>query len=293
MFQNKIQTSLFYPACKVKGCDGILKLKKNDYNMTISFQCEKNYLHNKQNIKLNQFLNEYLKEYNYDDSNIKCLKHGKPEIYFCNDCKKNLCEICLNENICNNHPLTSLDKFKLSKKQINYLKKSFEEKRKYNKDLSLLIEKWKNELIQKLDELKQDLEDEIKLIEKLISNYNTDFINLSYHKNILNIKDQMNNNYNQWLNDFYYSKDFCDKIYCMYKYFYDYYYFNNHEMKLKQIKIEKNIGIIKNFLQIKNNYFFGIESNGTANLYNYNKNEGLNLRYKLKIGNLNFQKFHH
>ena len=283
MLEKEIIESLsfYYPICKVEGCDGILNIKKNMKNLTINYECENNYMHRKRNINYKDFfLNHYLKEQNFEKCEYKCKSHDKSILYYCNECKKYLCEICFGYCKSHNHSITLKDKYKLSKKQINYLQKSFEEKKNYNNELCLLIDIWKNELYQKLEELKRNLKDEILLIEKLISNYNKDFINLTYHKNILNLKDKINNNYNYWLNEFYYSEDFNDKIYCIFNYFDNCYC--SKDYFTKKVKIEKNIGIIDQFLQIKNNYFFGIDQNGTANLYNYNKNEGLNLKYKLK-----------
>ena len=72
-------------------------------------------------------------------------------------------DICLKIYNNSNHPITSLNKYKLSDKQINYLKKSFEEKKANNKNL-LLIDSWEKELIQKISKLKKNLENEIKLL---------------------------------------------------------------------------------------------------------------------------------
>ena len=305
---NSIQQSFYYPVCQIEGCDGTLKIAKNRRNLTINYVCDKNALHRNKDIKYNDFSNEYLKKQNFEKAIENCKKHDKKISNYCNDCKKYLCEICIENCKSNNHPITPLDKYKINEKQLNYLIKSLNNKKKDINSLSGLIEEWKNELNQKIEEMKKDLEDEIKLIEKLISNYNKDFNNITYHKNILYLKDRVYDNNNYFLTKFYNSRYFYEKTNSMcnfllssnssiksfqYDYDYDYDYYDDiygenfgnrdYDYELKAIKTQKNLGTIYSFLQIKNNYFFGIDSKNTANIYNYNKNDGLNLRYTLKI----------
>ena len=169
--------------------------------------------------------------------------------------------------------------------------------------------------------MKQELENEIKLIEKLILNYNKDFINITYHKNILYLKDRVYDNNNYYLTKFYNSDNFYEKTYSICNYFlfsnslkdsfyyndyddyddyyndpYDFYDENiksqDYDFEIKAIKTQKNVGRFDNFIQIKNNYFFGIDTHdSSAKIYNYNKNDGLNLIYKLKTWT--FNGYHH
>ena len=333
MRKNEIllSTTFYYPKCKIKGCEGVLKFKRNADNFSIQYICDKNYLHNNENIKYADFM-EYLKENNSEVCSKNCSIHNKLVSNYCNECKRYICDICL--KICNNsnHPITSLNKYKLSDKQIKYLKKAFEEKKAYNKNLLLLIDSWEKELIQKISELKKNLDKEIELLEKIIINYNKNYYNLSYHKNINYLKDTLYHK-NLILNDFYESESFREKTYHINQYLFKNYYNdynegnncegyiyedniyediiyednihednihednihednihedNIHEDNIyedyffEKIKIQKNIGIIKAFHQLNNNYFFGIEADGSANIYNYNIEDGLNLRYKLK-----------
>ena len=283
-----LSLKFYYPICNVKDCGGILYLKQNSNDITINYECENNYLHKGVNIKYTDFLNHYIKEQNYLNSSIKCNKHDNILSSFCNYCKKYLCDICFDNCFSKNHPITFIDKYILSEKQINYLRKSFEEKKVYYQKLILSLDEWQKELTQKLDDIKYYLKNEIELIEKLIINYNRDFNNLIYQKNIMNLKDKINKNI---LNNFYNSNDFLVKFNDILEYCNSIY--NNNKKNIYEIKtlkhIEKSIGYIAYFLQINNNNFLGIESNGIVGLYNYNKYDGLNLRYKLK--DWKFKKF--
>ena len=290
---NNILLSFYYPVCKEEGCNGTLKIAKNSDNLTIKYVWDKNVLHRNNNIKYNEFSNEYLKKQNYESKIEKCIKHEEVITNYCNECKKYICEICLKDCKCNNHPITPLDKYKLSEKQLNYLIKSLNDKKEYIKTLSIKIEEWKNELNKKLEEMKQELENEIKLIEKLILNYNKHFNNITYHKNIIYFKDRVYDNNNSFLTKFYNSDNFYEKTYYIWNYFLfsksskDSFCGKNrnldYDYEFKAIKAPKNMTYIQGFIQIKNNYFFGIDSeNNTANIYNYNRNEGLNLIYTLK-----------
>ena len=84
----------YYPICKIKGCDGVLNFKRNVNNFSIQYICEKNCLHNNENIKYNDFM-EYLKVQNFENHSKKCTNHDKSISNFCNDCKKYICDICL------------------------------------------------------------------------------------------------------------------------------------------------------------------------------------------------------
>ena len=153
--------SFYYPACKEEGCNGTLKIAKNSDNLTINYVCDKNALHRNKNIKYNDFSNEYLKKQNCEKIE-KCKEHDEVISRYCNDCKKFICKKCLGNCKSKNHPITPLDKYKVNQKQLNYLIKSLIDKKKDINTLSELIEEWEKELNQKLEEMKQELENEIK-----------------------------------------------------------------------------------------------------------------------------------
>ena len=195
--ENNTSMTFYYPVCKEEGCNGTLKIAKNSDNLTINYACDKDALHRDNNIKYNDFSNEYLRKQNYENKIEKCKKHDDEVLSnYCNECKIYICKICLKDCKCNNHPITPLDKYKLSEKQLNYLIRSLNIKKEDIKTLSILIEEWKNELNKKLEEMKQELENEIKLIEKLILNYHRNFNNITYHKNIIYLKDRVYDNNN-------------------------------------------------------------------------------------------------
>ena len=52
MLEEENQISKFYyPCCREKGCDGLLRIKLND-NFTLDYECDKNKEHIGQNIFL-------------------------------------------------------------------------------------------------------------------------------------------------------------------------------------------------------------------------------------------------
>ena len=116
--QTNSDNKIFYPACKEKGCDGLLKIKINENNFSIDYTCEKNKNHKGNGIYFETFEKFYLKEkskeicfkckLNLENNTIyKCKKCKE---IFCIDCfiydehiKKEISNLIINKNKCNLH----------------------------------------------------------------------------------------------------------------------------------------------------------------------------------------------
>ncbi len=93
----------YYPCCKDKRCDGILKIKIND-NYSVDFECDKNENHKKKNLFFKTFERFYLKEKKAEKCSICNSNLENSHRYNCGQCKKLFCGSCfvLDEHIKNN-----------------------------------------------------------------------------------------------------------------------------------------------------------------------------------------------
>lgn len=95
MLASKNQENKFnYPICNKSGCEGCLKIKINEYNFTIDFECEKNRKHRKGGLLFDTFEKFYLKE----KEHLKCSKCkyslDDNDIFKCKKCEKSYCLKC-------------------------------------------------------------------------------------------------------------------------------------------------------------------------------------------------------
>ena len=135
-------------------------------------------------------------------SSKKCSFHNYNLTQYCNKCKQNFCFYCLinNENnIIKNHykehNFIDLKTLIPSKKDIINIINKIKKKSKFYEEIILLINQWERILISKSNQLKQNLRDEISLLEKIFTNYNQFFLNYSYlslFKNFDNFKSKNN-----------------------------------------------------------------------------------------------------
>ena len=234
MFDKAEQTNsdnkIFYPICKEKGCDGLLKIKINENNFTIDYTCEKNKNHKGNGIYFETFEKFYLKKkskeicfkcklnienntiykckkckeifcidcFIYDEhikkeiSNLiisknKCNLHQRELNSYCTECGKKICVYCLNnevdDSIHKNHNKIYILDYMLSVNEINNLNEKIKEKKKFMEKIIDSIDEWKEKFMKKVERLKQNLRNEVQLIEKLFSNFNPFFSNYTYYKN--------------------------------------------------------------------------------------------------------------
>ena len=186
----------------------IFYLKKKEIQKC--FICNMN-LENKYQYKCLKCEKIYCKNCHSVDKHIKnnkdtlLIKTGKCEIhhpneliYYCDNCKKPLCNDCKNnmeKNPHKNHIIKCIMDVMLSNSQIDSLKDKIKQKKSTYKKIINYINDWKNDLLKRIEKLKQNLNDEIILLEKIIYNYNPYFFNNTYHNNYYYL-----NNYLQSIN---------------------------------------------------------------------------------------------
>ena len=113
-----------------------------------------------------------------DEYNNMCKRHCKKYIYYCKDCKKHLCETCMNEsNLCSAHNLYNLEK---------------KEQKPDLENIRILIEE-RNNLIK----AKNLIEHLIKFIETILTTYFKHSANYYHYININNLTNSIifKNNY--------------------------------------------------------------------------------------------------
>ena len=92
--EKKSSAQFYYPSCKNNNCDGVLKIKINNDNFSLDYECEKNKNHKGKNIYFKTFERFYLNEISTDkcqecNSSLEnCAK------YKCNFCEKFYCSSC-------------------------------------------------------------------------------------------------------------------------------------------------------------------------------------------------------
>ena len=128
----------------------------------------------------------------------KCLIHDKEFSLYCEDCKKYFCFYCLinneyKDNHSKEHKVVNLLNLIPSKNEIDNLKNKINEKKNFYEDIIDSINEWQRTMREKSNRLKQNLRDEICLLEKMIFNFNQFFLNKTYLSLFNNIKDYVNN----------------------------------------------------------------------------------------------------
>ena len=107
--------SIYYPFCREKDCNGLLKIKFND-DLTLDYECEKNKDHKGKKIYFTTFERFYLKE----EVINKCTKCNlyllNNNIFKCKECNKLFCFSChlLEEHIKKNNDKLEIIKGKCS-----------------------------------------------------------------------------------------------------------------------------------------------------------------------------------
>ena len=94
MLEEENQISKFYyPCCREKGCDGLLRIKLND-NFTLDYECDKNKEHIGQNIFFKTFEMYFLKEKVINKCS-KCYSNIENDYqYYCKKCELLYCPNC-------------------------------------------------------------------------------------------------------------------------------------------------------------------------------------------------------
>ena len=133
----------------------------------------------------------------------KCKIHNLDFSDYCEDCKKNVCIKCIEENDHLKHSTYNYMKKMLTSQEILEMEMVMEEKFQYINKLIDKINDWKNEIRKKTNELVQNLKDELDLFKKIFSNYNKNVLNYNYYKSIRFFKDYLKSAENEDLSKFY------------------------------------------------------------------------------------------
>ena len=142
----------------------------------------------------------------------RCDIHNHDLTLYCFNCLKKICIFCLKNGEHNNHNTKGFAEIMPSSSDIENLQNRIKQKSDYTNYLIKKINDWKIAINKKVEELKQNLMDEKALFEKMILNFNNNFINYTYfqnfnymNKNILNISN------NQYLLEFLNTENFESK----------------------------------------------------------------------------------
>ena len=233
---SKIQKT-FYPYCKENNCRGILKITIND-NFSIDYVCSKNPEHKKQNIYFKTFERFYLQQkeiskccrcnetsikYKCQDcSKIYCSSCLKEDIHFkqkmfikkiCKFCKKNhqnLTQYCTEcENKFNNLYLIINKNIEQKKYKFENIAEYIPSKDKIDSILNKLntyeilidiINAWQKTLMEKIEHLKENILNEKALLNKMILNFDKNFLDYTYYSNINYLYKYKNEIYSNLIN---------------------------------------------------------------------------------------------
>ena len=127
----------------------------------------------------------------YEKRMFYCDTHFKPYFYYCQDCKKDKCTLCQNDNI--NHKKINYENIKPDKESIK--KDSKDTKEKIYK-LKSIIQK----MIYKLNTLNKYLDNYFKIYDDIISNFNNVQINYFTIQNI-NTMRKYNTNFLRYITE--------------------------------------------------------------------------------------------
>ena len=225
------------------------------------------------------------KDNNY--TNNRCPIHYNDLTEYCYNCNKNICISCTMSDDNKNHKIICFHNCIPSVADIKNLKVRIKEKSLFHENLIKKIDEWKRKMNQKIEELKQNLRDEISLLEKIIFNFNNNFRNYSYFENFKYINNNINSTTNnQYLLEFYNCLSFekqTEILMTIFKYI-------GKKANIKQNKIGylKTIQMFNNYKfveKIDENYFIGYEElNKNVYFFYFNKfNDIINSIYNYYI----------
>ena len=271
---------------RLKQCSNCLNILENseyfDCDICKKKYCCKCYI---EDIQKNGHKN---KENNY--INNRCPIHCNDLTEYCSNCNKNICISCTMSVEHKNHKIVCFRKCMPSDQKIESLKIRIKEKSKFYENLIQKIDEWNRKITQKIEELKQNLRDELSLLEKIIFNFNNNFRDYTYFENFNYINNNITNTTNnQYLLEFYNSLSFekqTEIIMTIFKYMGKYVNLNKDKNGYPEI-IQSNF-IYKYIKKIDDNYFVGYnENNKNIHFLYYNKNKNkLELINQLFIGDI-------
>jgi len=202
----------------------------------------------------------------------KCKLHDENLNHFCVDCKKNICIFCIKEDEKGNHKnhyIENLEDFIPTSKEIKDFQKKIKKKAEFYKVLKYKINKWKNNIITKTEQLIQNLEKEIIILEKIIFNFNGKFMNYTYYNNFHNLKNYVKDINNEYLIKFNDNPDFRNQSMNLIDLF-SFYYPKKSTIKILKTFI-KDYYALDNTIPEKINNQYYIDLSKKISIANYNK----------------------
>ena len=233
IFINEINFTIDYECEKNKNHKGkgilfktfesfYLKEKLNEKCIICALNLENNYI-----FKCKQCDQNYCSSCFYFDQHIKkcinnlqinmnkCNIHQRDLTKYCIDCGKKICFYCLynssENNIHKNHKIVSTLDFMPSNSKIDSLNNKLKDKILVIDDIINSIDTWEKKFLKKLETLKLNLKNEIKLLEKIFSNFDKYSENYTYYINFSQFENDESIINNESLEKFYESLYFEDQ----------------------------------------------------------------------------------
>ena len=171
-----------------------------------------------------------------------------------------------------NHIIENLENFIPTSKEIKDLQKKIKQKAEFYKELIYKINLWKIKIITKAEQLIQNLEKEITILERIILNFNSKFMNYTYYNNFhyLNnfVKDNINNEYLKKFKDNPYFREQSLNL-ILFSFFYP----KKRAIKMLKPNIENYYSLNHSIPEkINNKYYYDISDNTIA-YYNKTNNK--------------------
>ena len=152
--------------------------------------------------------------------------------------------------------------------EINSFKERIKCKSEIFNKLIISINNWQEKLNKKIDKLKENLKNEITVLEKTFLNYNQNYMNYTYYQNFIKFNKEMNIFNNKYLKEFYENIRFEEQTRSIIEVICN----PNYESKTKKNGILLEDKDLNNCLlsKINNNIFFGFFGNNKACLFKFN-----------------------
>ena len=132
----------------------------------------------------------------------KCLLHNRDLTQYCHHCDKLYCIYCLKDDETQKeHSFQNLLDLIPSNNEIINLTRKIQKKKFFYEEIISSIEEWQRTLMMKTNQLKQNLRDEISLLEKICFNFNNYYINNTYLSLFYDINKYIDRK-NKLLNEF-------------------------------------------------------------------------------------------
>ena len=197
--------------------DKFIKLNIKEQNLNKCYKCSLNLENNlnyickicNNNYCTNCFMSDIHIKKNIQNLMVnsnKCPIDQKELTYYCLDCGKNICYYCFKKDEDNsphhNHQIDNILDHIPSLKQINTFKQKIKSKSEKFYVLLNSINNWQKKLNQKIDKIKENLMNELELLNKLFLNFSQNYLNFVRFSNFEYFYKHLCNLNNSYLENF-------------------------------------------------------------------------------------------